>query len=381
MNSIFLFLTLTMLPFGLFAFENKDLSKSKGTAQAAIVSLMPTPTQTDVSRYTEIEAVFSLPLDPSSVKAHNIKLTFLSSKRKKHVHGTVSYNEMDQKVLYTPDEPLEPGMYEVEIKSLKPMKANKTKKKTIKEIKYRFIVVEELLKSITVIPNPVDVPGGTIVKMQAIGHYDNGTDKDLTSQVIWSVENNATALIAANGVLTTLKEGSTFLKGSMGNVEGNASVTVYRIINGHRLPPKPDPHINDSTLLGIDSNDNGVRDDVEREIYNKVKKPVQQALLMQDARFFQLTLLKPVSEAKEIQKYSTRSIDCYIYLRRHDEQIHSDEWRNIRIEIKNLTFNSADRVKKYLDYNIALAGGIYGSSPSEWNEDACDFNVTELLAE
>lgn len=38
------------------------------------------------------------------------------------------------------------------------------------------------------------------------------------------------------------------------------------VINGIAVPPEPDPTINNSTLLGIDSNGNGVRDDVERQI-------------------------------------------------------------------------------------------------------------------
>ncbi|MDR1007671.1 MAG: hypothetical protein LBL65_03805, partial [Campylobacteraceae bacterium] len=40
------------------------------------------------------------------------------------------------------------------------------------------------------------------------------------------------------------------------------------IKHGYQLPPCPDPKINDSTLLGIDTNNNGVRDDVEIWIYN-----------------------------------------------------------------------------------------------------------------
>ncbi|MDR1006934.1 MAG: hypothetical protein LBL65_00005, partial [Campylobacteraceae bacterium] len=38
--------------------------------------------------------------------------------------------------------------------------------------------------------------------------------------------------------------------------------------HGYQLPPCPDPVKNDETLLGIDSNNNGVRDDVEIWIYN-----------------------------------------------------------------------------------------------------------------
>ncbi len=38
------------------------------------------------------------------------------------------------------------------------------------------------------------------------------------------------------------------------------------VIHGHRLPPEPDPKVNNATLLGVDVNHNGVRDDVERWI-------------------------------------------------------------------------------------------------------------------
>jgi hypothetical protein len=37
------------------------------------------------------------------------------------------------------------------------------------------------------------------------------------------------------------------------------------------LPPVPDPTLNNATLAGVDSNDNGIRDDVEIAIYNEHK--------------------------------------------------------------------------------------------------------------
>jgi hypothetical protein len=48
---------------------------------------------------------------------------------------------------------------------------------------------------------------------------------------------------------------------------GDANTT--EVIDGHVLPPEPDPKVNNATLLGIDSNNNGVRDDVERWIYSR----------------------------------------------------------------------------------------------------------------
>ncbi len=44
---------------------------------------------------------------------------------------------------------------------------------------------------------------------------------------------------------------------------------VPEVINGHKLPPELDETLNNSTLLGIDSNNNGVRDDVERYVIKR----------------------------------------------------------------------------------------------------------------
>jgi hypothetical protein len=40
----------------------------------------------------------------------------------------------------------------------------------------------------------------------------------------------------------------------------------YEVINGITVPPEPAPSINNATLAGVDINNNGVRDDVERKI-------------------------------------------------------------------------------------------------------------------
>jgi hypothetical protein len=51
--------------------------------------------------------------------------------------------------------------------------------------------------------------------------------------------------------------------------------TTTTVINGISVPPEPDPVANNATLAGIDSNNNGVRDDVEIKMaknnLNKIK--------------------------------------------------------------------------------------------------------------
>jgi hypothetical protein len=44
-----------------------------------------------------------------------------------------------------------------------------------------------------------------------------------------------------------------------------------------------------------------------------------------------------------------------------------------------LLYNTEDRVKKYLRYNHALSGGVYGVEEEEKVEGACEFNVSEAI--
>jgi hypothetical protein len=61
-----------------------------------------------------------------------------------------------------------------------------------------------------------------------------------------------------------------FLTACGGGRESNTTATPVAIqtevINGQTVPLAPDPAINNSTVAGVDSNKNGVRDDVERLI-------------------------------------------------------------------------------------------------------------------
>lgn len=48
----------------------------------------------------------------------------------------------------------------------------------------------------------------------------------------------------------------------------NTPVPTATTINGIAVPPEPDAALNNATLAGVDSNNNGVRDDVERKLAN-----------------------------------------------------------------------------------------------------------------
>ena len=352
-----------------------DLSKSKGTDQDVIVALVPTPEQENVPRYTKIEVTFSVPLDVSAIQEHNVKLTYLSSKTNDHIAGVISYSAADKKLTFTPNDLLEPVLYEVEIKSLKAEKAYKDVK--INEIKYRFNVVEELLGSIVIFPETIDLMEGTSLQLGATGYYDNDIEKNITAQAEWSVADTQIATVDSNATLRTVKEGTTKLTAKIGAVEANVNVVVYMEINGYRLPPEPDPAVNNATLLGVDSNANGVRDDVERKIYLNYDKEVTRQMLMQSARVNQKMLADPELEKNAfywVGEPKKRRIGCKVYIfRTYDIDL-------FHYATENDIYNTKDRIQKYMQYNQALSGGVYTTEELYTSESSCDFNITKALA-
>jgi len=360
--------------------DSAALSKSKGTEQDVIIALVPVPGQENVSKETKIEVTFSVPLDISAIKEHDVKLTNLSSKTNDHIVGTISYSETDMKLTFTPKDQLEPGMYEIEIKSLKADKAYKAVK--IKEIKYRFIVVKEVLQRIVVTPEQADIKEGEQLQFAAFGHYDSGIERNITTKVAWSVADSQKAAVDVNATLRALNEGTTAVFAKMAGVEANASIVIYKEIDGHRLPPEPDPQVNNATLLGIDINNNGVRDDVERWIYSTYDKSIERAVLMQRAKAYQIIIVEPEKAFVNlpVMQAATRC-ESYWSMRakRKGELVWLDEYREYSKEIRPIQFNTAARFLAYDKYNQMLSGGVFSGDKFEDWKGKCDFNASILV--
>ena len=121
-----------------------------------------------------------------------------------------------------------------------------------------------------------------------------------------------------------------------------SSYLFSETINGYQLPPKPDPKINNSTLLGIDSNNNGVRDDVERWIYKTYKHPIERGIFMQSARAYQKVIVDP-TRAKETKKYMDNYTSCLKYWMfeaiENNETFNVYMYRDIENEISEIEFD------------------------------------------
>jgi len=120
----------------------------------------------------------------------------------------------------------------------------------------------------------------------------------------------------------------------------HASKLAWSDINGE-LPPAPDPKQNDATLAGVDSNNNGIRDDVERAIFTKYKSNQKTAVAM-------------LQYAKALQKEFTDVFNSDTLVAVIQEQARGslcigDNDEQIDF-VENAVFNNTDR-KSYKEEN------------------------------
>jgi hypothetical protein len=157
-------------------------------------------------------------------------------------------------------------------------------------------------------------------------------------------------------------------------------------VNGYELPVCPDQELNDSTLLGIDSNGNGVRDDVERWIIIKYKNhhKIVTEIGFQTARAVQIVIQDP-SKAKETYPIEDAAQFCNFYFQ-HDanefnDPILIDHTILTSTAFKTIQLNTEARIKAYLTYDKALSGGVYRLPHADERRAFCAFDIDALLGE
>ena len=151
-------------------------------------------------------------------------------------------------------------------------------------------------------------------------------------------------------------------------------------INGHVLPPEPDPKVNNATLLGIDSNGNGVRDDLERYIckrfngYEHAAK--ERAVAMQHARALQKILVDPelAWENKTYEIFDQATYCLMYYTRKYKP--YNIAYDIFDADFKDQAFNTRERVKAYFQYNKSLGGHMF--TLGSITADRCDEPIDDL---
>ena len=150
--------------------------------------------------------------------------------------------------------------------------------------------------------------------LTVIATYSDNSIKELNANIEWIITPEGSVDVSGS-VLTAKKDGDVTVQAKVDGILSNVlSLNITWIVDGHELPPEPDPIINNSTLLGIDVNNNDVRDDVERWIYTtyKDKHPVHIDIAMQAGRGYKKVLESP-ENAKQIHDEVVAAGDCESY--------------------------------------------------------------------
>jgi hypothetical protein len=142
---------------------------------------------------------------------------------------------------------------------------------------------------------------GEKASLTLTGIYSDKSTKVLDDNVTYIINPPQNAEVNGS-VITALKDGNVTVQAKVVTTLSNTiNLNLTWVVNGHVLPLEPDPTINNSTLLGIDSNHNGVRDDVERWIYETYEHPIERGIFMQSARAYNKVIVDP-SKAHETVK-------------------------------------------------------------------------------
>ncbi len=168
-------------------------------------------------------------------------------------------------------------------------------------------------------------------------------------------------------------------------VHDEITITVFPIltINGVRLPPEPLPEENNATLVGIDSNDNGVRDDVERAIYTTFqdKHPVHIEVAMQSARVWKQIFEGGAEKARETEAIVDAVLACDAYYSVNSEPTLISKELNIFAQVKRKILNIPERKTAFLAYDKGLSGGVYTLTKRSERKAKCDFDTNQMTGE
>ena len=217
----------------------------------------------------------------------------------------------------------------------------------------------------------------TTINLKAI--YKDGTTKT-PNNIEWLINPKDAVRIKGN-TLTALKDTNVTIQAKVGNILSNkVKLNIYWEVDGHRLPPEPDPKVNNATLLGVDVNHNGVRDDVERWIYDRYKNkhPIHIDIAMQAARGYRLVLEHP-ERAKEIREKVNGALICGWYYQHEAEEFGDDILVHERIDspVFGRYFNTKQRKDVYQQYDILLSGDSYDIPWADEMKKFCDFNTSK----
>ena len=398
----------------LILFINIYLLANIGLNQKYLQSYQPVPNESNISFNPIFKYKFTKAIDKSSINTYTVTLKQISP-MVKVIKGDISIKD-NNTLIFKTVQLLDKGEYKIRVKpidllvnnsiEIKPKgwfkrflawlcsifydnvnKCPLCKKCVVKNvvkseiIEYNFKIDSSIPKVINlkVTPNKIEISENNNTKIEVVAIFDNNKTQDITNLAQYKINTNSITI--KDGILKTTNEDSATITISYGGKVTTLNVEVYEMVDNHLLPHKPKNP--DATLLGIDSNGNGVRDDVERWIYKDMPTyyhpKIERVIAMTQARALQMTLIDPTNKDDKVDKNLQRSIDCFwYYIRKKNLPIgaYIDKFNNL---LDDKVFNTKERLKVYMQYNQETPAKVYTATPSELVDSSyCDEDIDKL---
>lgn len=123
------------------------------------------------------------------------------------------------------------------------------------------------------------------------------------------------------------------------------------------VPYPPDPgDANQSTLTGIDSNNNGVRDDVERAVFSLHDSSFEnRQIIMAGAVALQDSLVSSTTDSDHDNDLASEAVMSFMYCLTQHTTL--DTQKQLAL-LRSLVINSPVRLEAYEAYNVSRNGTI-----------------------
>ncbi|KAB7691841.1 hypothetical protein [Plesiomonas shigelloides] len=122
-----------------------------------------------------------------------------------------------------------------------------------------------------------------------------------------------------------------------------------------------------NSLIGLDRNHNSIRDDIDQYIKEKHPHREQSKAAEQLAKSLNSIFLvenDDINEARRIVKSNSDAINCIytVFISKQNNSLESIEPAQVVSEIESITFNTKNRLLKYIQFNKLLDGTSWPSS-------------------
>ena len=386
-----------------------SLFADKGILQEHLVGVVPSVSQTEVNPNTQVMITFDREIDENEFKNNALTLR----DRHKKVSGQTILSDDRRSIIFTPNTPMLMGIHSVKLLPLKLQGSEEQPCNTFfnrvkvylckklhwfcnhicyedapirsKFIKYSFSVADNAANvvALQIVTSTTNLNESQNVPVTVTALLDDNTTQDVTDKVRWESSSSSVAEVK-NNMIAAKNEGSTKLSATYNDAAtATLTINVYKTVDGYRLPHEVDESVNNATLLGIDANNNGIRDDVERwiflemKIYNGYEK-IERAIAMQEARANQMVLADPTNKDDKVYKAIKASLDCWVYYAYSRGLPLDDSSEDFDIALDAKVFNTKERLQTYFQYDSTLSGRVFTLTPTLQTKAQCETDIDKL---